>query len=345
MAVKNRSGSEENRNLTTSTQPPGAEAASAESGETGTVEKRAATERVIDLTAGAHVMMLDAGVFCVYHAPGQQPPGPTGLPGVRINRAPGVEADVVDIATFAPDGWLGATNGAALVRVHKGPAGVLITTYQDPQYPHPAPRLQVMRLIGGVFDDEAAASHTAAGEAGPQEIAAHVQQHGDIGAAIGSWLGEPGSTLWIEGFSITPEGALGPDCLEYQAVLGKKWLSPWAEGGEFCGSRGMALPILGLRARLKGDKAEGWRLRLTATFTDGTRLGPVEGVEEGLEAPSLAPLEAFLLELLPPDGSAASESVTETAALGTKAKAGQKAAPASKTGQRARKTTRKGSAS
>lgn len=308
------------------------------------VEKNAAAEsenRVIDLTSGAHVMMLDAGVFCVYHAPGQQPPGPTGLPGVRINRAPGVKEDVVEISTFDPDGWLGATNGAALVRVHQGPAGVLITTYQDPQHPHEPPRLQVMRLISGVFSgDEEGMS--AAGD-GPQEIAAHVQRYGDVTSALGAWLGEPESGLWVEGFSITPEGELGPDSIEYQAVLGKKWLSPWAEGGEFCGSRGMALPILGLRVRLKGEEAKGWKLRLTATFTDGTRLGPVEGVEEGLEAPSLAPLEAFMLELVPPashkpalngaSGSSASES-EKNAASKAKADASRGQGRKKKTGAR-----------
>jgi hypothetical protein len=43
------------------------------------------------------------------------------------------------------------------------------------------------------------------------------------------------------------EGAQTGD-IEYQAVLGRGWLSPWIEGGKFCGSRGMALPCWASRS-------------------------------------------------------------------------------------------------
>ena len=79
---------------------------------------------------------------------------------------------------------------------------------------------------------------------------------------LGDWLGEKGSKRWIEGFGIAPTKLLEPKDLEYQAVLGKGWLSPWVEGGQFCGSRGMALPILGLRLRLRGTmRLCAWRFR------------------------------------------------------------------------------------
>ena len=81
-------------------------------------------------------------------------------------------------------------------------------------------------------------------------------------------------------------------------MLGKDWLSPWVENGKFCGSRGMALPLLGLNARLKGAAAKAFTLRYSATFIDGTSIGPVE---EGTacESPDLTALEAFQIELLP----------------------------------------------
>ena len=74
---------------------------------------------------------------------------------------------------------------------------------------------------------------------------AHVQGQGDVGGQLGAWIGERGSKRWIEGFAIAPAGGIPADDIEYQAVLGRGWLSPWVEGGQFCGSRGMALPILG----------------------------------------------------------------------------------------------------
>ena len=108
-------------------------------------------------------------------------------------------------------------------------------------------------------------------------------------------MGEPGSKRWVEGFALAPAG-LTPSDIEYQAVLGRGWLSPWAEGGQFCGSRGMSLPILGLRVRLRGAAAEGASLLVSATFMDGTRVGPVAD-GGAVEAESLAPLEAFQITL------------------------------------------------
>lgn len=262
--------------------------------------------RVIDLKAGAHVMMLDAGVYCVFHAPGQTPPGRSGLPGVRITRAPGVSPDVVEVSTFETDGWMGSMNGAALVRVHQGPSGVMVTTYQEIGSEQEGPRLQVMRLIDSRAEGGEATelpSGTPADKAAVGDVTAHIQRQGDVNCQLGDWVGTPGSQLWIEGFSVNATGPLKTDDVEYQAVLGRGWLSPWVEGGKFCGSRGMSLPILGLRVRLKGEKAEQWSLRLSASFTDGTRLGPVDGAEDALEAESLAPLEGFRLELIPVEGA------------------------------------------
>ena len=127
---------------------------------------------------------------------------------------------------------------------------------------------------------------------GPVEISAHVQRRGDVTARIGEWVGDRGSRAWIEGFAIKPEVEITPEDIEYQAVLGRGWLSPWAEGGQFCGSRGMSLPILGLRVRLRGAAAATHECIVAASFVDGTSIGPVAN-GEACETESLAPLEAF----------------------------------------------------
>ncbi|QDH17119.1 hypothetical protein [Swingsia samuiensis] len=275
-------------------------------------EESAQQTRIIDLKAGAHMMVLDAGVFCIFHTLGQQPPGPAGLPGVRISKAPGTPPGIVSVSTFEEDGWIGGINGAALVRVLRGPAAILVTTYQEPDSTHEAPKLQVAQLAGPAVAPSQPASSQSSGEvvsAEDIEISAHIQRLGDVGGVIGKWMGEPGSQAWIEGFSIESKNSVPSEDIEYQAVLGKGWLSPWAEGGQYCGSRGMALPILGLRVRLKGEAEKTHKIRLTASFTDGTRLGPVDG-SEALEAESLAPLEAFLLEVV--DQSEAGETTKTT---------------------------------
>lgn len=273
-------------------------------------------QRITDLKVTGHLMTLQTGLFCISHAAGQQPPTAAGLPGVRISLPPVSAPGNVQIVTFEQDGWLGGRNNAALVRVRRGPAQVMITIYQEMNTRHDAPRLQVIQLSAEsdplpvpVPAAVPVASEVATPQEAPPaeapvvqkpEIGAHIQRRGDVTGMLGEWMGVPGSQAWIEGFGIAPAHLIQSDDIEYQAVLGKGWLSPWVEGGQYCGSRGMALPILGLCVRLKGAAAKKFICRVTASFTDGTKIGPVENGEP-VEADSLAPLEAFLVEILPRD--------------------------------------------
>ena len=267
---------------------------------------------VTELKVSGHVMTLEKGLFCVFHAPGSAASDPqTGLPGVRITHPPLQDRARLSISSFSEDGWIGAEAGAALVRVNEGPSQLLVTIYQNGTGQQEAPKLQVMRL-GDVPDRVALrpavvvptepspepAPTPMPAPAGGAEVAAHVQRRGDKLGKLGEWMGEPGSQSWIEGFAIAPNRHVTAADIEYQAVLGKGWLSPWSEGGQYCGSRGMALPILGLRVRLKGTAAETHSLRVSATFTDGSKVGPIADTETA-EAESLAPLEAFKVEITP----------------------------------------------
>ena len=269
----------------------------------------AVSKAITELKVSAHLMTLDAGLFCVFNSPGATPPdAATGLPGVRLSAAPapaGFDGEV-GISGFNSGGWLGGEDGAALVRIVGGPAQVLVTVYQDPEAQHDAPKLQVIRLTEGATEaperlTKAAAPAAVASGAdpsGPFEVAAHIYGRGDVGGRLGEWMGERGSKRWIEGFGLAPSAGLAPPDIEYQAVLGRDWLSPWSEGGQFCGSRGMSLPILGLRVRLRGAAAGTHTLTVSASFVDGTKIGPVAD-GEACEAPSLSPLEAFQVTLRP----------------------------------------------
>ena len=271
-----------------------------------------------ELRVTAHLMALEPGLFCIVQTPAvRRPDDASGLPGVRISLppSPAARAQSVAITSFRPDGYLNGAADAALVRVTDGPAQILVTVYQAATGTDTAPRLQVLRLA----DDAQAAGRAVAGTALPPsgpvpagaappgqgqqrlmpDMVAHVQIRGDIGAGLGEWIGDRGSKRWIEGFAIAPQnGPVSPKDIEYQAVLGRGWLSPWVEGGQLCGSRGMALPILGLRLRLRGEAAEKFDCEYSATFTDGTAVGPLPA-GESCEAESLAPIEAFQVVVRP----------------------------------------------
>ena len=264
--------------------------------------------RVTELKVSGHLMTLETGLFCIMQTP--RPAAPrdgSGLPGVRVSAAPGAASggEAVSITTFRDDGWLGGPDDAALVRVAAGPAQILVTIYQSPAHgADAAPRMQVLRLSPDPVPEAAAPPLPAASPASPTgeaEVVAHVSRAGDITARLGEWIGVRGSRQWIEGFGIAPrngEGGQGiaPEDIEYQAVLGRGWLSPWMQGGRFCGSRGMALPVLGLRVRLRGAAAGAFECHCSATFIDGAEIGPVPA-GAACEAESLAPLEAFQVTL------------------------------------------------
>ncbi len=308
-------------------------------------QKPQAQRVVTELKVSANVMTLEAGLYCVFNAPGSALPDPgTGLPGVRVSVPPGpvFRPEAVTISSFRDDGWLGGWNGAALVRVTRGPAQILVTIYQAPNSTSEAPKLQILRLAeasglpplgvapGAAQPPQAqtqarpvpAAANAAPAQqarpgaaAAPQntpaaapaqsdtdaaraaEVVAHVQGRGDVLTKLGDWMGKPDSKAWIEGFAVSPKGAVGPGDVEYQAVLGRGWLSPWAEGGQYCGSRGMSLPILGLRMRLRGEAAERFDCVLEASFVDGTKVGPLDNGEP-CQAESMSPLEAFRIQLI-----------------------------------------------
>jgi hypothetical protein len=262
-----------------------------------------AGNRVSELKVSGHLMTLDTGIFCIFHAPGGVATDDgSGLPGVRISMppAPGTQQDLVKISTFRPDGWLDFAEGAALVRVERGPAQVLVTVYQSlGANADTAPRLQVLRLTpdaGAPAQAAVAPGVAAAPPPASADIVAHVQRVGDVAGHFGAWTGTRGSGSWIEGFVVTPPKGLTPADLEYQGVLGRGWLSPWIEGGKFCGSRGMALPLLGLNVRLRGEAAKTHECTYFATFVDGTSVGPVPA-GEACQADSLAALEAFQIVL------------------------------------------------
>ncbi len=268
-----------------------------------------AGNRVAELKVSGHLMTLDTGMFCIFHAPGATAVDDgTGLPGVRVSLppSPADQPGPINISTFRPDGWLDFSDGAALVRVEQGPAQILVTVYQSPAATaDTAPRLQVLRLTpdpvalapGAPVRAPAAPG---AARTGPvpdsADIVAHIQRMGDVTGEFGAWTGTRGSGGWVEGFAVIPPKDLAPQDLEYQAVLGRGWLSPWIEGGKFCGSRGMALPLLGLNVRLKGDAAKTHECSYFATFVDGSSVGPVPA-GEACQADSLAALEAFQIVL------------------------------------------------
>lgn len=259
--------------------------------------------QVQELKVTGHLMALPPGLFCFVNELNTGAAMHNGMPGVRVSPPP-IGGQNVEISGFRADGWLSAEGDAVLVRIKNQPSQVLVTVYQLANMPDSSPRLQVRQLLG---EANMAASAPAAppraqeqpvAPTTPAEITAHIQSRGDVNAKFGEWMGVKGSQNWIEGFTVHAPQGIEPSELTYQAVLGRGWLSPWVDAGQYCGSRGMALPLLGIRVRLSGAAAEQYDIIYSATFIGGASSGPV-GNDETCEAETLAPLESFQINLTP----------------------------------------------
>ncbi len=132
----------------------------------------------------------------------------------------------------------------------------------------------------------------------------------------------------IEGFAIMPGGDVPTDQLEYQALLGQDWTSPWTAGGDFCGSRQMALPLLGVRVRLRGDAEARYRCQVWGRYAGGE----VVQVENGELCRNAAgtPLEGLRVALLPkpgPEGAAISAPPPQAPAAEAPPPSGRRSKP------------------
>ena len=218
---------------------------------------------------------------------------------------------------------LGRWTAAALIRVSNGPATILMTIYQSAGGNQP-PRLQVTKLVEGMegavtSDGNSAAPVTAAAPPKPLLRSRTLKLLPMSSAAAtfspGSANGS-GSVAASSGSKGSPWRPAHPasrrrisNIRRCSAVVGFRrgrrdrniaeaaaWPCPFSACGSACGA--------------EAEKTH--TIKVSGTFTDGTKIGPV-GPGEACEAESLAPLEAFLVEITPVATAAAAASSREAA--------------------------------
>jgi hypothetical protein len=279
---------------------------------------------VAEVPISAHSIVLSHGTYCVFVI-GVSPDVPQrDLPALHISSSPGSSA--VAVAALPGDGWLRQLGDAVLIRVASHTSRVLFTSYDESRVPGAKPpQIQIQRLDDGRIPETLRAPASAP----ISDYLMHFSRKGDVLAGFGDWVGWPGEDTWIEGIQIQAPEGLAPEQLECQAVLGRGWLSPWVPSGEFCGSRGMGLPLLGFRARLIGQATQEWRLSYAARCINGQEL-PEMSDGGACESPDLMPLAALKVTLEPVKQAVVAAPIVapEPAAKPPKAKAEAAPAPA-----------------
>ncbi len=273
------------------------------------------------LVASAQVMNFGPGTYSVDLAPQPVLIGQDGLaaPCVRLDtlRHNGPAPASAFISPLSDSDFILPGGPSAFVRVAgEGLAPVLMTVYRLENTASPEIRV---RLLGqdAPLPIEPAGKPTipeSVGLAAGAALLVHVEGIGDTSVRMGEWAGENGSGLALEGFAIRPGTLLSPEEVEYQGTLGLEWDTPWFTSDEFCGSRGMALPLIGVRIRTLGEAAQQTVCRVWASFVGKGERGPF--VQGALCACDGAAIEALRVEFGPPDVSPKAVSGRRRSLLG-----------------------------
>jgi hypothetical protein len=246
------------------------------------------------LEVTAQILSFEPGLYAVDVQAPQIVRGASGMtvPAVRLDPINGGDGARAFVSALSDTPLIQAGDPSAYLRVQGAKASVLLTIYKLAGG-MPAPELRISLVQPPVARVPEARAAALASE--PLTLVAHVERAGDITVQGGSWVGQPGSRGAIEGFAITPGAGIDPADIEYQAVLGSDWTTPWLAGSEFCGSRGLSLPLLGVRIRLRGDTARDFTCTYWGSFVGAGESGPTQ--EGAVCAKGGTPLEALRVVL------------------------------------------------
>jgi GT2 family glycosyltransferase len=276
-------------------------------------EPQAMTPRAAssELTVTAEVLTLNKGVylFAVQLAAPRRvgEDGDLILPAIHVGPGPGVASESIEIMTGPrTDGcWLYEPRDVLVIKVRSSPTPMLLTSVRSPGMaplevtveridvkhqpdgpPAAAPPPLYPALAAPLGPTAAQVAEAGAPQGPPwqdargparlrTQITVHVQQRGDLAFVDEFWAGAPGSTLAVEGFSILPLETLAPDQIEYKALNASGVETPWLSEGGFCGTRGVAAPLVGFALRLTGGAEERYDCEYRGAFSSGRVVGPI----------------------------------------------------------------------
>ncbi len=240
----------------------------------------------LQLDVAAQRVSFGAGLYLItLTGVGARKADGLALPCVRIDPVPPSpeRPGRAFLASLSEGQWLNSASQSAFLRIEGGSANLILTTY-NVAGDAPSPKVRI-RLVK---DAEEAAGVIAApapkrpelmlpGQADdtlPLTLMVHCAGIGDVTVPGGQWAGAADPSLAIEAFSIAPEMLDGDVTLEYQSIMGVDWSSPWVSSPELSGSRGLALPLFGMRARFIGLNGDAYEL--VAWARSGERqFGPI----------------------------------------------------------------------
>ncbi len=210
------------------------------------------------------------------------------LPALQVSIAPGAPAAQVEIMSGPQTygNWLSEPQDQLIVKVADQSAALFLTSVVTPGM---TPlEIAIQRLDRPETDvattEEQPIVRRATRKMPPTlstresiglRITPHIRIRGDMNFGASQWAGLVGEQLWVEAFAIMPLDTLAPDLIEYKGITATGVETPWVSGGSSCGTRGIAVPLVGLAVRIKSDAIRSqFTCEYGAVLMSGSVIGP-----------------------------------------------------------------------
>ncbi|HEY1725447.1 MAG TPA: glycosyltransferase [Steroidobacteraceae bacterium] len=290
-------------------------------------EALSASVQVLPLPAGLYLFSVTAASPTIAKAT-----GPLSLPAVHVGLGPGVRTEQVEfVAGPSTHGaWLFAQGDLLVTKINGAGATLIMTSMRAPggevlsikverlearaaegetsrpaapaSGPAPAAARSMPKGPDKLLPNEKsrpASAAVATDQPLPVQIGAHIRTRGDMNFADLPWAGRVAPGLWIESFSVRPLKGLAAQDIEYKGLTGSGFETPWLSDDRMCGTKGMAVPLVGFAVRFKPSPASaGYDCEYSGYFQSGVTVGPLRNGAPCRSTVANDPLEGIQVRLV-----------------------------------------------
>jgi GT2 family glycosyltransferase len=282
-------------------------------------EGLSASVQVLPLPAGLYLFSVKSAGPTAVHATSQ-----LALPAMHLGLGPGVKPEQMQFmeGTSGHGAWLFAATDQLVAKIAAGGATLILTSVRAPggevlsikverlnarldatlAFSAPVPGVEPRPNNGGpeVAPPRAPASGTTTSKLPLSiQIGAHIRTRGDMIFADAPWAGRIAPGLWIESFSVRPQEQFGAGDIEYKGLTGSGFETPWVTDDQPCGTKGMAVPLVGFALRLKpSPAASGYDCEYSGYFQSGLTVGPLKNGAPCRSTVANDPLEGIQIRLI-----------------------------------------------
>ena len=279
------------------------------------------TTQEAGMSASVQVLPLPPGLYLFSVKAADPTParanGALVLPAVHVGLGPGMRPDQVEfIAGPNTHGaWLFSQGDLLVTKVNGTGATLVMTSVRAPGGEVLSIKVERLESRADATPGQLAASPVVAKHAGkpakepefsfgnqrylPVQIGAHIRSRGDMMFVDAPWAGRVAPGLWIEAFSVLPLNQFGASDVEYKGLTGSGFETPWLSDDKMCGTKGMAVPLVGFAVRLKpGAASAGYDCEYSGYFQSGVTVGPLRNGAPCRSTVANDPLEGMQVRLL-----------------------------------------------